>query len=149
MLTRNRLSFGGNRLQVKAEDKILAVIEDLLQKIPCPDATTTRKSLRTKQSLLLALVESERFRLRVWLAPLFSDWKSTSQPSNNTRNTQDVRYLIPLTILNCLTDRLVFFFFSVWLQCCLWLGTSIPVSPYSLPIVSQLVKSEMICALCC
>ncbi|KAJ9668769.1 phosphatidylinositol-4- kinase [Coniosporium apollinis] len=65
-------SFGGNRLQVKAETHILADIQAALQDVAAigikPNATL--KSLQTKQDLLLMLLANEQSRLMVWLFPL-------------------------------------------------------------------------------
>ncbi|KAI2100516.1 phosphatidylinositol-4- kinase [Ophidiomyces ophidiicola] len=70
-----RWSFGANKLQLKAEDKILYDIESILGVSSWVDLgdTTSRKSLKTKQDLVLVLIGDERARLRVWLSPLDSD----------------------------------------------------------------------------
>jgi phosphatidylinositol 4-kinase A len=65
-------SFGGNRLQIKAEVNIMA---DVLAALKVTEqigltASKTRKSLQSKQDLLQLLIESERTRLLVWLFPL-------------------------------------------------------------------------------
>ncbi|EEH47921.2 1-phosphatidylinositol 4-kinase STT4 [Paracoccidioides brasiliensis Pb18] len=67
-----RWSLGGNRLQMKAEDKVLKDIESLLESTAriATDASSTRRSLQAKQELVRILVENERYRLRVWLSPL-------------------------------------------------------------------------------
>ena len=65
-------SFGGNRLQIKAEASILA---DVLTALSMTEhiglmTSKTRKTLQPKQDLLRLLIESERTRLSVWLFPL-------------------------------------------------------------------------------
>jgi phosphatidylinositol 4-kinase len=67
-----RWSFGGNRLQIKAEDRILNEVTATLRSVAGIAATTqgSYKSLQPKQDLLQVLVENERSRLRVWLFPL-------------------------------------------------------------------------------
>ncbi|EEP82937.1 hypothetical protein UREG_07802 [Uncinocarpus reesii 1704] len=77
-----RWSFGANRLQIKAEDKILQGIESYLSVNSWiePRDTTTRKSLKAKQDLVLILVENERSRLKVWLSPL--DTEKRHHPVN-------------------------------------------------------------------
>ncbi|EAS28725.1 phosphatidylinositol 4-kinase [Coccidioides immitis RS] len=67
-----RWSYGANRLQVKAEDKILHDIESILgvNSWIVPGDAASRKSLNNKQDLVLALIDNERTRLRVWLSPL-------------------------------------------------------------------------------
>ncbi|KAI9887006.1 MAG: phosphatidylinositol-4- kinase [Watsoniomyces obsoletus] len=67
-----RWSFGGNRLQVKAETHILAGLESELQKVAHIGLHSTGflKSLRAKQELLQLLLDDEQSRLIVWLFPL-------------------------------------------------------------------------------
>ncbi|ERF71300.1 hypothetical protein EPUS_03454 [Endocarpon pusillum Z07020] len=65
-------SFGGNRLQMKAELSILADVLSALSATQHIGSTTinTRQTLQPKQELLRLLIESERIRLAVWLFPL-------------------------------------------------------------------------------
>ncbi|OKL61261.1 hypothetical protein UA08_03926 [Talaromyces atroroseus] len=72
-----RWSFGGNRLQMKAEDKLLKDVEDALKHTAsiCSSAVGYRQSLRNKQELLQILIENERTRLKVWLFPLEQERK--------------------------------------------------------------------------
>lgn len=67
-----RWSFGGNRLQIKAEDKILSEVTAALRSVSgiAAHAQGSYKSLQSKQDLVQILVENERSRLRVWLFPL-------------------------------------------------------------------------------
>ncbi|RAO74348.1 uncharacterized protein BHQ10_010360 [Talaromyces amestolkiae] len=72
-----RWSFGGNRLQLKAEDKVLKDVEDALKYTTNFFSSNVgrRQSLRGKQELLQHLIENERMRLRVWLYPLEQEKK--------------------------------------------------------------------------
>jgi hypothetical protein len=72
-----RWSFGGNRLQIKAEDKVLADVESALKHVASLGTTNVAsyKSLQSKQELLLILLENERMRLKVWLSPLEQERK--------------------------------------------------------------------------
>ncbi|KAL4761682.1 1-phosphatidylinositol 4-kinase STT4 [Aspergillus foveolatus] len=72
-----RWSFGGNRLQLKAEDKILSDVVTALTKVSDVGCNTRwpYTSLQAKQDLLQVLLENERTRLRVWLYPLEPDRK--------------------------------------------------------------------------
>ena|SRR5438046_563514 len=74
MLTEYRWSFGGNRLQIKAETHLLADVEVALRHVAHIGAQPTRtlKSLKAKDDLLIALLDNEATRLIVWLFPLDS-----------------------------------------------------------------------------
>ncbi|RDL34611.1 Phosphatidylinositol 4-kinase STT4 [Venustampulla echinocandica] len=67
-----RWSFGGNRLQLKAETRLLAEVSVALKNIQMVVETPTplSKSLQAKEDLLQILMESEQTRLNVWLYPL-------------------------------------------------------------------------------
>ena len=65
-------SFGGNRLQMKAEVTIMASVLSAIQ-TPSTSVTVNRRSLQQKQDLLVILLQSEINRLSVWLFPLGSD----------------------------------------------------------------------------
>jgi phosphatidylinositol 4-kinase len=65
-------SFGGNRLQMKAEVTVMTDVLAALQN-PGTSVTFNRKSLQQKQDLLEILLQSEINRLSVWLFPLGSD----------------------------------------------------------------------------
>ncbi|KAL4946901.1 hypothetical protein BDV06DRAFT_2724 [Aspergillus oleicola] len=70
-------SFGGNRLQLKAEDKILSDVVFALADVSNVGCNTRwpYTSLQAKQDLLQVLLENERLRLKVWLFPLDPDRK--------------------------------------------------------------------------
>lgn len=65
-------SFGGNRLQLKAETRLLADVANALRNVQMVGEKQTAliKSLQAKESLLQALIDSELVRLTVWLYPL-------------------------------------------------------------------------------
>ncbi|KAJ5899829.1 hypothetical protein N7495_004573 [Penicillium taxi] len=67
-----RWSYGGNRLQMKAEDRILGDVVSALRNIAHIAAQShgSYKSLQSKQELTQLFIENERSRLRVWLFPL-------------------------------------------------------------------------------
>ena len=67
-------SFGGNRLQMKAEVKVMTDVLAALQSYSSGglSMTANRKSLQQKQDLLEILLQSEINRLSVWLYPLGS-----------------------------------------------------------------------------
>ena len=64
-------SFGGNRLQLKAEVQVMHDVLEQLQatRIPIFSASTSRKDPLQKHDLLEALLTSEITRLSVWLSP--------------------------------------------------------------------------------
>lgn len=65
-------SFGGNRLQIKAETRLMEDVDVALRAVSSTGLATTGtlRSLGNKQELLLALLDNERMRLEVWLYPL-------------------------------------------------------------------------------
>ena len=92
MLIIIRWSFGGNRLQIKAETHLLADIQLALEKISHIgfDTHSSRKSLNSKQDLLSLLVANEQTRLMVWLFPLDYDKKHHFTSSQHSRPPTDV-----------------------------------------------------------
>lgn len=67
-----RWSFGGNRLQIKAEARLMTDVEMSLRAVALIGHQTIGAfhSLGVKQDLLLVLLENEKMRLEVWLYPL-------------------------------------------------------------------------------
>ncbi|KAF2156780.1 phosphatidylinositol 3 [Myriangium duriaei CBS 260.36] len=67
-----RWSFGGNKLQLKADLKIMSEVATTLNSLmpKCAPATSTRRGLRSRVELAAALVQDEIHRLLVWLSPL-------------------------------------------------------------------------------
>lgn len=86
-----RWSFGGNRLQIKAEDKILGDVLSALRSVAdiASQSHGAYKSLQAKQELTQILIENERSRLRVWLFPLEPERKHHI-PSLGGKHTTDV-----------------------------------------------------------
>lgn len=68
----SRWSFGGNKLQLKAEVSLIADVLAALQAVSVLGSRPTRsmQALGRKQELLVLLLQSETTRLNVWLAPL-------------------------------------------------------------------------------
>ena len=67
-----RWSYGGNRIQIKAECQLLSDVENSLESVSDigSSTTTSLQSLAPKQDLLIRLLTHERSRLQVWLFPL-------------------------------------------------------------------------------
>ena len=67
----SRWSFGGNRLQVKAEVQLLADVALACQSVAATGSKLpSLRPLNMKQDLLQTLLSSEQSRLLVWLYPL-------------------------------------------------------------------------------
>ncbi|KAL9105900.1 MAG: hypothetical protein Q9227_009011 [Pyrenula ochraceoflavens] len=75
-------SFGGNRLQIKAEIQLMTDILSLMQRLPTFSYAGNSKSLQSKQELLQHLLENERSRLSVWLYPLNHEGKHDRSKDN-------------------------------------------------------------------
>ncbi|KAL4811560.1 hypothetical protein BDV18DRAFT_156146 [Aspergillus unguis] len=86
-----RWSFGGNRLQLKAEDKILSEVAISLTQVSDIGCNTRwpYTSLQAKQDLLQVLLENERTRLKVWLFPLEPDRKHTASSALSKHLTEE------------------------------------------------------------
>ncbi len=67
-----QFSFGGNRLQLKAETRLLSDVATALKSVDFigPKEPISLKKLKDKEELLLALMQNEQSRLKVWLHPL-------------------------------------------------------------------------------
>ncbi|KAL8996118.1 MAG: hypothetical protein Q9169_004310 [Polycauliona sp. 2 TL-2023] len=67
-----RWSFGGNRLQIKAESRLIADVESAVRAVARIGAKGVGPllPLSRKEDLLLLLLENEQMRLVVWLYPL-------------------------------------------------------------------------------
>lgn len=65
-------TFGGNRLQLKAESRLLADVSAALRstQIQSQMPVSLLKTIQDKEDLLQALIESEQTRLTTWLYPL-------------------------------------------------------------------------------
>lgn len=90
-MSSRRWSFGGNRLQIKAEDKVFADTLSVLRSVAdiASQSQGSYKSLQAKQDLLQILIEHERSRLRVWLFPLEPERKH-HMPSIGGKNPTEV-----------------------------------------------------------
>ncbi|QSS57389.1 phosphatidylinositol 4-kinase [Histoplasma capsulatum var. duboisii H88] len=93
-----RWSLGGNRLQMKAEDKLLQDIECILESTAriASGSSGARKSLQTKQELVKLLIDNERFRLRVWLSPLEHERRHYTSSSGNKVDPEVISPLMRL-----------------------------------------------------
>lgn len=72
VLMSGRWSFGGNRLQIKAEIRLMADVDAALRAVSYigSKAEGGLRPLAAKQELLHTLLENEQMRLLVWLYPL-------------------------------------------------------------------------------
>lgn len=89
-----RWSFGSNRLQTKAEDKILGEVDTALQAAAgiMPQNVNSRKLVQAKQDLLRLLLENEKIRLNVWLSPLEN--KGHAAAASRGKNAPEVGVLL-------------------------------------------------------
>ena len=88
----SRWSFGGNRLQIKAEIQLLADVEAALRAVSVLSAKTSGKlqSLAVKHDLLQLLLDDEQTRLIVWLYPLDHERRRIFSSGHNGRIPSDV-----------------------------------------------------------
>ena len=115
-----RWSFGGNRLQLKAEDKILRDVSAALVDVAAIASQThgPYKSLQAKQELLQIFIENERSRLKVWLYPLEPERKYFIGPTSGGKNVAEVRHF-PRSFV---TTLLLFSFrrrLTLFIGCCI------------------------------
>jgi phosphatidylinositol 4-kinase len=80
-----RWSYGGNRLQIKAEKHLLDDVQVALAKVDRigHDSTGSLKSLSQKVALLQILLSNEVTRLTVWLFPLDNERKHHLRPGHH------------------------------------------------------------------
>ncbi|KAH8148148.1 uncharacterized protein LAJ45_07912 [Morchella importuna] len=90
-----RWSFGGNKLQVKAEAHVLQDVANFINTMA--NIGGTNKNMRLKQDLLLLLVENEQTRLATWLYPLDHSRKHHLLPTYTARPATDnsIAILLP------------------------------------------------------
>lgn len=125
-----RWSFGGNRLQLKAEERVLGDVAAALRSVS-GIASQTRgscKSLQAKQDLLQVFIENEMSRLKVWLSPLESERKHYMSPISGGKNSLEVS-LCPhrsslTSICHVSCSHLLIYIFRMLHLCCAWLGPS-------------------------
>ncbi|TID27681.1 phosphatidylinositol 4-kinase-like protein STT4 [Venturia nashicola] len=93
-----RWSFGGNRLQVKAETHLLEDIRLALEKVQNVGLETvgSRKSLQPKVDLLQLLLGKEHIRLTVWLFPLDHEKKHRFTSGHNAKPPTEAALSIAL-----------------------------------------------------
>lgn len=96
-----RWSFGGNRLSVKAEIRLIADVSAALRELETVGSSSTGalKSLASKQDLLLSLLANEQMRLEVWLSPLDHERKHLFSSANASKLSHEVS-ISRLTALN-------------------------------------------------
>lgn len=92
MLTKVRWSFGGNRLQLKAEVSLIADVGAALRAVSSLFAKDfgNLQSLATKQDLLILLLEDEQTRLIVWLYPLDHERRHVFTSAHTAKAPSDV-----------------------------------------------------------
>lgn len=90
-----RWSFGSNRLQVKAERKLLSDVTNLLNTLSSigAKATNSLPSLQQREALLQQLIKHEIGKLTVWLGPLEQDTKNA--PGHAELHSQEA-VIVPL-----------------------------------------------------
>ena len=98
MFNRFRWSFGGNRLQIKAESRLMADVEMSLRSIAGQFASNMASlpSLASKHDLLTILIENEQSRLGVWLYPLDHERRRMFPTGNPGRAPSDVCKSLPI-----------------------------------------------------
>lgn len=141
-----RWSLGGNRLQLKAEDKILRDVSAALADVALIASQThgPYKSLQAKQELLQIFIENERSRLKVWLYPLEPERKHFIGPASGGKNVAEVCHLsyFLVTILLLFSPRHIL---TLLIGCCIpavaRLGRK-PGTCYSTCYSSSLLKVE-------
>ena len=86
-----RWSFGGNRLQIKAEVRLMADVGSALRVVSSlfTKGMAKLQSLATKQDLLLMLIEDEHMRLIVWLYPLDHEKRHTFSSGHSGKVPSD------------------------------------------------------------
>ena len=86
-----RWSFGGNRLQLKAETRLLSDVSVALKNVAmtAQKPTSLTKSLHSKEALLQAFIENELVRLTVWLYPL-NEPRDLNNPDSSSKAPSEV-----------------------------------------------------------
>lgn len=82
-----RWSFGGNRLQVKAEAHLLQDVGNMMNSIATVGGQS--RDMRVRHDLFLLLLENEQFRLATWLYPLDHSRKHHLVPTYSARPSTD------------------------------------------------------------
>lgn len=96
-VNRTRWSFGGNRLQIKAETHILADVQSQLEVVgKVTTSADIGTKLKGKQDLLSLLIANEQTRLMVWLFPLDYSKKHHFTSGHNRNTLPDVGTMLRL-----------------------------------------------------
>ena len=88
-----RWTFGGNRLQLKAEVRLLVDISASFKYVAIegPRTTFALRSLQAKEDLLDILIKNEYARLSVWLFPLHEAQREPPNAAFNVKTPSEVR----------------------------------------------------------
>jgi hypothetical protein len=89
-----RWSFGGNRLQIKAEVTVMTDVQLNLEVLgkTASVVDSASKQVKAKQELLSLLIASEQTRLSVWLHPLENGKKHTFLSGHGKGGLPDVSF---------------------------------------------------------
>lgn len=96
----DRWSFGGNRLQIKAETHVLADVQTQLEAVgKAVSGAEISPKLKAKQDLLSLLIANEQMRLTVWLFPLDNKKHrfSSGSQSNTLSDVSTVYFCITIS----------------------------------------------------
>lgn len=87
-------SYGSNKLQLKAEIKLLSDVAHALSRLASIGSRSTGAlaSLQSKQDLLHHLLALESNRLSVWINPLGSDARAITGPGAQSQATRDTTF---------------------------------------------------------
>lgn len=87
-----RWSFGGNRLSLKAEIRLMTDVSTALRGLEAIGLGSigALKSLAAKHDLLLSLLDNEQMRLEVWLWPLDHEKRHFFPSANSSKLSQEV-----------------------------------------------------------
>lgn len=88
-------SYGSNKLQLKAEVKLLSDVTYALQRVAGVGARPSgaQASLQNKQELLQHLLAHESQRLNVWINPLTPDSRATASPGLQNQPVKETTFL--------------------------------------------------------
>lgn len=86
-------TFGGNRLQLKAEIALLSDVSAALRSVPLTssDRTPLLNLIHEKETLLNVLLETERSKLLVWLNPL-TESSDGAAPGHLSKSAVEVSF---------------------------------------------------------
>jgi phosphatidylinositol 4-kinase len=95
--TAPKFSFGSNKLQMKAEKKLLGEVTTSLSGVGhIPDKSSpSARSLQQREALLLQLIKHEIGRLTVWMGPLDADLKAAPNHTEISSQEASLTALLP------------------------------------------------------